>query len=607
MKFFALATALFIACAGQVFAQSSDAIPTTPGNLRATLYDNAGGELFWERSTDDRGVVVGYEVTINGENLGVFDALSFYDPTLLPAVAYVFTVVAIDNAGQRSSPAITTLNDTGTTTEPPANAGPDAPAELRSTTYSNTAAELFWRREPAIEALQYEIRQDGVVVDNTDGVSFFTVDLSAGRDFLFEVIAIGRDGARSNASSITVRTDRNTGTPVSVLDPPSNLRAEVYSGTAAELFWDRAATPGLAYEIVRNGDFLGTTDGTSFFDDTLITGVVYTYEVNTISGDRRSAASTVTLQTGSVEPQPPTENDNPFSEPDPAGTTLLARLGYVAARDLAVNLVRAEYLDSFFDVEDAALALIGSDNGEEITAQCPDGGTVQGSNFFPRAVVEFDDCVIEGKVLSGNLLLIRSRFPTAVGAVDQREYQFDALSVDAGESGSFVVSGTYSTNESAGRIAVCGTFSSGTDSADISSAILELDGDTFVVTNAAFTQSNSLRGGPDFALDMSECFTRRTLAFEGSATVSSDSLEESVAAIEINGEETIFQNNDSIEETITVTPTLVANFNDGSMLTVTAISDDEDAVQVDLLSEGAAVSFVDNYRFETRPDELTSL
>ena len=607
MKYLALATSLYIACAGQVSAQPSDAPPTTPGNLRATLYDNAGGELFWERSTDDRGEVVGYEVTINGENLGVLDALSFYDPSLLPAVAYVFTVIAIDNAGQRSSPAIITLNDTGTTIEPPANAGPDAPAELRSTVYSNTAAELFWRREPAIEALQYEIRQDGVVVDNTVGVSFFTVDLSAGRDFLFEVIAIGRDGARSNPSSITVRTDRNTEPPVTVLDPPSNLRAEVYSGTAAELFWDRAATPGLAYEIVRNGDFLGTTDGTSFFDNTLITGVVYTYEVSTISGDRRSAASTVTLQTGSVEPQPPTENDNPFSEPDPAGTTLLARRGYIAARDLAVNLVRAEYLDSFFDVEDAALALIESDNGEEITAQCPGGGTVQGSNFFPRAVVEFDDCVIEGQVLSGNFLLIRNRFPTAVGAVDQREYQFDALSVDAGESGSFVVSGTYSTSESAGRVAVCGSFSSGTDSADISSAILELDGDTFVVTSATFTQSNSLRGGPDFALDVSECFTRRTLAFEGSATVSSDSLEESVAAIEINGEKTISQNNDSIEETITVTPTLVANFNDGSMLTVTAISDDEDAVQVDLLSEGAAVSFVDNYRFETRPDELMSL
>ena len=575
--------------------------------MRATLYENAGGELFWERSTDDRGEVVGYEVTINGENLGVLDALSFYDPTLLPAVAYVFTVVAIDNAGQRSSPAVTTLNDTGTTTEPPANVGPDAPAELRSTIYSNTAAELFWRREPAIEALRYEIRQDGVVVDNTDGVSFFTVDLSAGRDFLFEVIAIGRDGARSDPSSIIVRTDSNTETPVTVLDPPSNLRAEVYSGTAAELFWDRAATPGLAYEIVRNGDLIGSTDGISFFDNTLITGVVYTYEVSTISGDRRSAASTVTLQTGSIEPQPPTDNDNPFSEPDPAGTTLLARLGYIAARDLAVNLVRAEYLDSFFDVEDSALALIESDNGEEITAQCPGGGTVQGSNFFPRAVVEFDDCIIDGQVLSGNFLLIRNRFPTAVGSVDQREYQFDALSVDASESGSFVVSGTYSTIEAAGRAGVCGIFSSGTDSADISSAVLKLDGDTFVVTDAIFTQSNRLQGGPDFAIDVSECFTRRTLAFEGSATVGSDSLGESAAAIEINGEKTIFREDDSIEETIPVTPTLTANFNDDSMLAVTAISDDEDTVQVDLLSEGAAVSFVDNYRFETRPDELASL
>ena len=183
------------AIGGMPDTPSGDSPPSEPGNIRAALYTNAGGELFWERSTDDQGAVPGYEVSLNGQVLGVFDALSYYDPSLLADVPYTFSVVAIDSAGQRSSVASTTLNTVAT------------PDGLTGDVYSTTAAELFWAREDASLDLNYEIRQNGDVVATTDGVSYFTASLDPGTDYTFEVIAIDQQGLRSEAATIMLRTN----------------------------------------------------------------------------------------------------------------------------------------------------------------------------------------------------------------------------------------------------------------------------------------------------------------------------------------------------------------------------------------------------------------
>ena len=305
----ATAAAVLLAVTGTVFAQSADAPPSTPANFRATLYDKAGGELFWQRSTDDRGAVRGYEITRNGQSLGIRDALSFYDPSLQPDTPYIFTVVAIDNAGQRSSVATTTLG--GGTTSPSASGGPDAPDELRSDVYSKRSAELFWKREPAALALRYEIRRDGQVVDTTNGVSYYTDALAAGTGYAFEVIAIDRDGRRSSPSSITVRTDGDGPTTPPVAsgpDAPDGLRSDVYSGRSAELFWQREpAALALRYEIRRDGTVVGTTNGVSYYTDALAAGTDYAFDVVAIDrGDRRSTPSTITVRTdGGSTPTPP--------------------------------------------------------------------------------------------------------------------------------------------------------------------------------------------------------------------------------------------------------------------------------------------------------------
>ena len=55
----------------------------------------------------------------------------------------------------------------------------------------------------------------------------------------------------------------------------------MYSATAAELFWDRAAVSDgvVGADIYRDGLFIGVSEGTSFYDDTRGAGEQYTYEV----------------------------------------------------------------------------------------------------------------------------------------------------------------------------------------------------------------------------------------------------------------------------------------------------------------------------------------
>ena len=98
----------------------------------------------------------------------------------------------------------------------------------------------------------------------------------------------------------------STPTP-SALAAPANLRVEAYSESAVELFWDLAVTPGLRYEVERDGRTVGTTNGTSFYDDGLTGDTTYRYEVVTLGSGRRSSPSTVTVATSGFDRVPSLE------------------------------------------------------------------------------------------------------------------------------------------------------------------------------------------------------------------------------------------------------------------------------------------------------------
>jgi hypothetical protein len=139
---------------------------------------------------------------------------------------------------------------------------------LRSTVYSPSAAELFW--EETQSPGTFHIFVDGRLVARTRGRSHFLDDLPPGSRVRLSVADAfpyednGSDGLLTDAwiQTPTGEPEINNN-PIAV----TGLRAEVYSSTATELFWDRSATVFARYKVYLDGTLAADTDGTSWFGD----------------------------------------------------------------------------------------------------------------------------------------------------------------------------------------------------------------------------------------------------------------------------------------------------------------------------------------------------
>ena len=213
------------------------------------------------------------------------------------SIDFTVTVNAVTLDGDRGAPsAPVRLRDGVDAVAPP------SPGGLRAELYSATAAELFWTR-PSSEAgiAGYEVVRDGSVLAVVGGTSWFAEGLEPGRRYRYAVTTIDAQGARSAPAEIDLSTDDRPLPPVVIPPEPANLRAEVYSSTAAELFWDRSDVPGIVYEIVRDGDPAGTTDGTSWFTNALEPDTNYRFSVTATTRPARPTVGGVTIvSTGSA-------------------------------------------------------------------------------------------------------------------------------------------------------------------------------------------------------------------------------------------------------------------------------------------------------------------
>ncbi len=90
--------------------------PNEPPGLTSVQYSGFDLELFWSRGTDDDGVVIGYDIFRDDEQItDRLDALSFYDGSVQPETDYTYDIYSVDNDGLRSRAAtllITTPEDT---------------------------------------------------------------------------------------------------------------------------------------------------------------------------------------------------------------------------------------------------------------------------------------------------------------------------------------------------------------------------------------------------------------------------------------------------------------------------------------------------------------
>lgn len=204
----------------------------------------------------------------------------------------------------------------------------------------------------------------------------------------------------------------------------------------------------------RDGAALGTTSGTSFFDDTLAGGRTYVYEVIAIGADgARSAPAGVTLDTPSGAPA------GPAGPPAPAG--LVTAESYEGLLREAVALINREFLESTLDEIDdltsgfrttegdgfAGATFVSSDTGERFGGgtgrfdlySCDAGGSVRALVEFGAAVspddVRFDDCRRVGGRYDGRYAF-RSR-----GREGTSSALFEGFAVEADDGSSLLIQG----------------------------------------------------------------------------------------------------------------------------------------------------------------------
>ena len=166
--------------------------------------------------------------------------------------------------------------------------------ELRVDVYSPSAIELFWRRVD-VPGVRYEVRRDGELLADTDGASLYLEDLTGGRARTYEVVATAGGERVSELESVRVTLPvegeaqpGDAGPEVrnpDGADVPIVLRAEIYSATAAELFWSPVGGVGTVYEVRADGVALEAVEGTSYYYDCLVPGEPTSFEVRAVGDD----------------------------------------------------------------------------------------------------------------------------------------------------------------------------------------------------------------------------------------------------------------------------------------------------------------------------------
>lgn len=178
--------------------------------------------------------------------------------------------------------------------------------------------------------------------------------------------------------------------PSAPQDAITGLRAEVYSRTAAEVFWDRVPADGTRYRVVNGAEVVAETEGTSWFSDNFTPGSTTITSVQALDADGvESASRSVAVTTPGdqqAQPYPTISRDN--------HEALLTKVFGM--------YFGMPYREPLFRMANETVpelqAAINPDFSAGNPYACINGGEVAFEGPF---TLQFDDCRIEDAVYQG--------------------------------------------------------------------------------------------------------------------------------------------------------------------------------------------------------------
>jgi len=213
-------------------------------------------------------------------NTSPITATNYTVTGLTANTSYTFTVKAVNSAGAEStaSNAVSVLTP------------PNPPTNLAKGTVTNNSAALSWTA-PSGGAARYNV-YNGTQIMTTNpatvtSTSCTVTGLAGNTSYNFTVKSVNSAGAESAASNL-----------VSVLTLPNAPTGLIggYNAAANKVYisWTASAGGATGYDILKDGLFLGSSNGTATTFETssgLVTGNTYVYTVKAKNASGSSAAS----------------------------------------------------------------------------------------------------------------------------------------------------------------------------------------------------------------------------------------------------------------------------------------------------------------------------
>ncbi len=293
--------------------------PTAPTNLTATAVSSSQVNLSWTASTDNVGVT-GYKIQrCQSSGCTTFAQIAappgtgttFSDTGLTPSTSYSYEIIAIDAAGNLSSPS--NIGTATTLLGPPA-----APSGLTATAASATQINLSWTNNAT--------NQTGFKVERSpDNVTFTQIGttgstitvysdspLAPATTYYYRARATNAAGDSGYSNVASAATLADTTPPTA----PTSLAATATSSTQINLTWT-ASTDNVGvtqYQIQRCQGAgctafaqVGTSTTPGYSDTGLLAATSYSYQVRALDAANNASgfSNIATTTTQPAAPPPP--------------------------------------------------------------------------------------------------------------------------------------------------------------------------------------------------------------------------------------------------------------------------------------------------------------
>lgn len=247
--------------------------PSTPSALSASSTDYTEVSLNWEPSSDNTGIK-NYEVFRNGIKAATAVKAGCICKGLAPGGKYVFSVKAVDIAGNYSAQSNSLAVETTVDRLPPS-----MPDGLTAAKVTETEVKLCWSASgDNVKIKGYEIKIDGEKTVKSSHETYTFKNLIPGRTYSFSAAAVDSSGnASAFGKALAVRTIADSTTP----SVPGGLVVTSKRGTSVSLAWN-ASTDNVkvkSYDIYCNGIRIGTTTRKTYTAKILSGFGIYVYTV----------------------------------------------------------------------------------------------------------------------------------------------------------------------------------------------------------------------------------------------------------------------------------------------------------------------------------------